>query len=70
MPNYSTEQVADMLGITARAVRAAAKKMGIGEPLARDRVYTDADVERLRHRKTTPGPAKRAPADARDGRGE
>lgn len=64
MPNHSTKQVAELLGITERAVRFWAERHGIGEKVGRDWVFTDEDVDRLRQRKTTPGPAvgsKRTP---------
>ena len=47
----TTNQVAQRLGITARGVRALAQRHGIGTELTpRQRVYTEADVQRLAER--------------------
>lgn len=64
MPNHSTKQVAELLGITARAVRFWAERHEIGQKVGRDWVFTDEDIDRLKQRKTAPGPetgSKRKP---------
>lgn len=56
MPNYTTQQVAEMLGISTRAVRFAAEALNVGEKFGDRLLFTDEDVERLRNRKTRRGP--------------
>ncbi|MGH2604523.1 MAG: helix-turn-helix domain-containing protein, partial [Dehalococcoidia bacterium] len=51
----TTNEVAAALGITPRMVRYAAKRDGIGRLVGRDYVFSAADVEALRTRKTAPG---------------
>jgi hypothetical protein len=55
----TTQQVADDLGITVSLVRRYARERGIGWEIGRDWLFRPEDVERLRARKTTPGPAPR-----------
>ena len=58
----TTAQVADELGFkTATGLWKQAKKYGVGWYTGRDWLFTPADVEVLRHRKTTPGRAPRSP---------
>ena len=57
MPNYTTQQVANLLGISTRAVRFAAEALSVGEKFGDRLLFTDDDIERLRNRKTKRGPA-------------
>lgn len=45
---YSTTEVAAMLGKAPVTVRKAARDYGIGSQAGRSRVFTPADIERLR----------------------
>ena len=45
---YSTNQVATMLGKAPVTVRKAAREHGIGRQAGRARVFTAADIEKLR----------------------
>jgi hypothetical protein len=58
---HTTEQAAQRLGIHPGHLRRLAVSLGIGQKLSeRVRVFTDADIERLRLRETKPG-RKRQP---------
>jgi len=53
----TTEQVAEALGITTGRVRQLARRYQLGTMIGRGRLYSPADVEVMRSRKTKPGPA-------------
>lgn len=55
-PKYTTTKAAHMLGITPGRARVIRKEMGLGKQLGRDWLLSDADIERMRQRDTTPGP--------------
>ena len=58
---YSTAEAADALGISAAQVRRVAAAMKVGRRVGpRYLLFTDADLARMRRRKTTPGRARRA----------
>lgn len=54
----STEQVAAQLSISTGRVRQLARARGVGRMVGRGRLFTADDVEILRRRCTTPGPAR------------
>lgn len=45
---YTSKQVAAMLGRAEISIRKLSKRFGIGTKIGRDWVYSDADVETLR----------------------
>lgn len=51
----TTEQVAEALGITTGRVRQLARRYQLGTMVGRGRLYSPADVDVMRSRKTTPG---------------
>ena len=51
----TTEQVSAILGIGRKSVHDAAKKYGVGWLIGVDRLFTPADLETLRNRRTTRG---------------
>lgn len=63
---YTTTEAAARLGVSPQIVRLRARKNGIGRVVnARLRLFSDADLARLRAVARPPGrPRKRAPATA------
>ena len=53
---YTTQEVADILGVTDGRVRQLAKDMRINRKFGRARYFTPGDVERMKQRDTTTGP--------------
>jgi hypothetical protein len=55
---YTTEQARQALGITDARIRqiAIASNGEIGRKWGRDWMFTDADLDRMRQRNTSPGP--------------
>jgi hypothetical protein len=54
---YTTKEAADALGIKSTGqVRQLAAALGVGEKWGRDWMFTDADLDRMRQRNTSPGP--------------
>lgn len=56
---YSTREAAERLGLHEGHVRRLAKRLGVGLLIGKQRVFTDADLDRLRQRNTRPGPRRR-----------
>ena len=56
---YSTKEAAEHLELHEGHVRRLAKRLGIGLLIGKQRVFTDADLDRLRDRNTRPGPRRR-----------
>lgn len=61
---YSTAEVARRLHISDAHVRRLAGRHGIGVIIGKQRVFTDADVDRLQARNTTPGRRRTTPPGA------
>lgn len=57
-PLYSTADVARRLNLSPAHVRRLSAKHGIGTMIGKQRVFTDADISRLRERNTRPGRPK------------
>lgn len=56
-PLYTTSQVAEMTGRSRISVQKLAERhAGLGQKIGRDRVFTLADVERIRSMPSRPGP--------------
>jgi hypothetical protein len=54
---YTTQEVADELGVTDRRVRALAKSREVGKRIgARMLVFTASDLDKMRDRKPGPRP--------------
>lgn len=53
---HSTREAAELLGLHEDHVRRLAKRLDIGLLIGKQRVFTDADLERLRARNTKLGP--------------
>jgi hypothetical protein len=47
---YTSKEVADQLGVSHPLVRKIACRDNIGTKIGRDRLFTEADVERIRNR--------------------
>jgi DNA-binding transcriptional MerR regulator len=60
VPLYTTQEVAELLGMHPASVRRLAIKHNIGRKLSdRVRVFRSADIDRLRQRKTTTSKARK-----------
>jgi hypothetical protein len=53
---YSTQDAAKELGISVPRVKQIREAMDVGQMVARTLVFTDADLDRMRQRNTSPGP--------------
>ena len=56
---FSTKEAAARLELHEGHVRRLAKRLDIGLLIGKQRVFTDADLERLRARNTRPGTRRR-----------
>ena len=56
---HSTAEVASQLGVSVRRVRQIAKSMEVGQNISGRLVFTDADIDAMRNRRTQPGPHPR-----------
>lgn len=63
MPNYTTRQVADLLGVSDSRVRQLAIRHKVGTHFGRALMFTARDVEKLRAARLAPGRPKK-PATA------
>lgn len=52
----TTEQVADVLGVTTGRIRQLARLLHVGTTVGRGRLYSEADIGAMRQRQTRPGP--------------
>lgn len=53
---YSTKEAAVELGISVARVKQIREALGVGRLVGRNLVFTDADLDRMRQRNTSPGP--------------
>ncbi len=58
MPEYTTQQAADMLGVTPRRVRQLAQELGIGTKFGRDLALSQSDIDALKIRRPVGRPRK------------
>lgn len=58
-PRHTVRDAAEMLRLSEQMVRYLARKMGI-EKTGRDWLFTGDELKQMVHRKTKPGPEKKA----------
>jgi hypothetical protein len=53
---YSTKEAAIEVGVSVQRIKQIRIDLGLGRIVGRSLVFTDADLDRMRQRNTTPGP--------------
>lgn len=58
MPEFTTQQVADLLGVSPQRVRQLSQERNIGRKFGRDLAFTQSDIDALKSRRPVGRPKK------------